>query len=1286
MFLSESNNMSKPTVGKRRQENDAAASTTTTSSAPLSLSSYTTPPHALRLLQLIKHGSSDHAKEACQRLIAIASTSTETTAETSVLSSSSPWKTLLLWDILGRLLDDSSLWHVEWKVRTRTSQALEGVARQLPTDNQRDFLQRTSSDTETPFAIQRLDIAQLLQSATTDHRLLLLARSSDNDDATDQLQEKLDQLDQSRTQESSRDNNDEDEDDNFVQERLALQRQILARRLGLEQLVPLMNQGSKKRLGDTQDDDFLNDLLDASTPSRTNASKSTSTTDPGFVTSFHPESVESTSKSLAGGNVTKKRKRSDMASKTSSWKPRPPTSSGHDDGSSSTMRTLLLLEMQQQHRKSSNDLNKVGSVTAVSHDNPQTLLAGELLYRMFDPSWYVRHGAIQGILSLLRAWKDTATAKPTPDVKSLFGAWPQELLARCLCVLALDRFGDFSGTVILSEQMETAPSDKDPTGAVSSRPVGGVVAPVRESAGQLLAFLFAMAPRSTQETAFDMLFTMARWSNDWEVRHAALVSFKFIVVVWTSGVLSSGTAIDVIHDDSEWKQRQLEQITLTAVSSLEDPSDDVQSVSAQLLAEYLGRLNNNMPPHGWKMAPTLWSVLCKTQNHASCLVDLVHLLSILLESDCRRMIEVIGEQLDPEASGATTVLTGLLVRWLHVEFDSVKLSSLQCMTSLVDAIQSSNSPDQCDASAAFSLMVTTLFGTFLQVNNGTLKSETGSLLQARSRLWQKFCDALTYMSHNDARIARELDFKLTCRFFDVGNRRTATGRSLSLSIFGAKALAAFICRPVSEGKDFDPFIRFAVNCFLQSPWIEQCEAACLLIRELAHCVQPGKSFLFDGLSRVLLDLLASYRPLCLQVEEDRLSLLDTEVFCRTCDSAFLEHVSKETSLDASCIHDLWRAAFVSHSENESSMQSTVVDMMSMRVGATIAGAVVSLLVPPKLTPILRALITSLKNETDHEPFEGSRLGQTCIYLSEFLDRIKPFSNFAGARGKVLRTLCEMAQNDSDSDRGSPSVFVMRNWIRHLDSNETLSGIPELWDRIRYIRHDLECRGSDEDLRSSIFLLKAVAMVIPLRNETIQKEVETFVIELTKLCCCRSDEQLRSLCTCTLLELCTVDECGLLRCSLDTVVPFLRDNESDSCCEHACILLDSLVTEARALICPFVKSLLSLVMPLMINRSAEVAKRSSRVFANLVRVAPLVRPGESTQLQSCASDEGQSVMDHLILGRPLPKCTFPKSLENNFRRTGIILRSYQVEGISWLRFLQTVRLNGALCDSMGLGRL
>jgi SNF2 family DNA or RNA helicase len=53
--------------------------------------------------------------------------------------------------------------------------------------------------------------------------------------------------------------------------------------------------------------------------------------------------------------------------------------------------------------------------------------------------------------------------------------------------------------------------------------------------------------------------------------------------------------------------------------------------------------------------------------------------------------------------------------------------------------------------------------------------------------------------------------------------------------------------------------------------------------------------------------------------------------------------------------------------------------------------------------------------------------------------------------------------------------------------------------------------------------------------------------------------------------------------------------------------------------------------------------------------------------------------------PLPPCVFPLPIQVEMEKSGVSLRGYQAEGVAWLRFLQTVRLNGALCDSMGLGK-
>uniref|UniRef100_A0A7S4AAS6 Uncharacterized protein n=1 Tax=Pseudo-nitzschia australis TaxID=44445 RepID=A0A7S4AAS6_9STRA len=49
------------------------------------------------------------------------------------------------------------------------------------------------------------------------------------------------------------------------------------------------------------------------------------------------------------------------------------------------------------------------------------------------------------------------------------------------------------------------------------------------------------------------------------------------------------------------------------------------------------------------------------------------------------------------------------------------------------------------------------------------------------------------------------------------------------------------------------------------------------------------------------------------------------------------------------------------------------------------------------------------------------------------------------------------------------------------------------------------------------------------------------------------------------------------------------------------------------------------------------------------------------------------------------CDIYSNVAESLREGGVVLRNYQHEGVSWLRFLQRINLNGALCDSMGLGK-
>ncbi|GER39803.1 TATA-binding protein-associated factor BTAF1 [Striga asiatica] len=115
----------------------------------------------------------------------------------------------------------------------------------------------------------------------------------------------------------------------------------------------------------------------------------------------------------------------------------------------------------------------------------------------------------------------------------------QDCAIRFLCVLSLDRFGDY-----VSDQ---------------------VVAPVRETCAQALGAVFKyMHPSLVQET-LNILLKMQR-RPEWEIRHGSLLGIKYLVAVRQ----------EMLHN-------LLGFVLPACKTGLEDPDDDVRAVAAEAL-------------------------------------------------------------------------------------------------------------------------------------------------------------------------------------------------------------------------------------------------------------------------------------------------------------------------------------------------------------------------------------------------------------------------------------------------------------------------------------------------------------------------------------------------------------------------------------------------------------------------------------------------------------------------------------------------------------------------------
>lgn len=186
----------------------------------------------------------------------------------------------------------------------------------------------------------------------------------------------------------------------------------------------------------------------------------------------------------------------------------------------------------------------------------------KLAYSLFAPRWEERHGAAAALREVLRTHAASAAVPgPPPRARSVEpdtaakaarknASWLEDAAVRLLCVLSLDRFGDYVGD--------------------------GVVAPVRETGAQALgAGLLPLPPKAVEAVVGCILVLLRR--PEWEVRHSALLALRYVLA-----------ARDALAP------RLLPAALPAATSALDDKDDDVRGAAAEALLPAA----RHLPTHG----------------------------------------------------------------------------------------------------------------------------------------------------------------------------------------------------------------------------------------------------------------------------------------------------------------------------------------------------------------------------------------------------------------------------------------------------------------------------------------------------------------------------------------------------------------------------------------------------------------------------------------------------------------------------------------------------------------
>lgn len=216
---------------------------------------------------------------------------------------------------------------------------------------------------------------------------------------------------------------------------------------------------------------------------------------------------------------------------------------------------------------------------------------------LFNPSWEVRHGAaiaLREIVKLQGSYAGKLSVLSETANNQLNQIWLVDMALRALCVLALDKFGDF-----LFDQ---------------------VVAPVRENAAQLLGCCVSHMSEPNACSTIKLILRMLENSN-WETRHGGILGLKYYLSVV----------------DESISKRVLQECFDSIFKCLGDSVDDVSAEAAASLVPVKDLMIETIPEKAPKLIKFLWDHLADLDELTTSTSNIVLLLASLITSSSAQL-------------------------------------------------------------------------------------------------------------------------------------------------------------------------------------------------------------------------------------------------------------------------------------------------------------------------------------------------------------------------------------------------------------------------------------------------------------------------------------------------------------------------------------------------------------------------------------------------------------------------------------------------------------------------
>ncbi|XP_054284779.1 TATA-binding protein-associated factor 172-like [Macrosteles quadrilineatus] len=222
-------------------------------------------------------------------------------------------------------------------------------------------------------------------------------------------------------------------------------------------------------------------------------------------------------------------------------------------------------------------------------DWPLEGLCDSLCAELFSTRWETRHGAATALRELVKIHGRGAGKSqdiPASLMQEYHQLFLEDVSLRLLCVLALDRFGDF-----VSDQ---------------------VVAPVRETCAQTLGSVVNLMNKDRVEKVVSCLLQLLD-NTDWEARHGGLLGLKYVLAVRQDMVGSIlGKTLSVI------------------LAGLKDSVDDVAAVAASALIPAAQTIVSDFPHQVSSIVTAVWDLLADQDELAAACNSFMGLLAAIL--------------------------------------------------------------------------------------------------------------------------------------------------------------------------------------------------------------------------------------------------------------------------------------------------------------------------------------------------------------------------------------------------------------------------------------------------------------------------------------------------------------------------------------------------------------------------------------------------------------------------------------------------------------------------------